>query len=269
MTALWQIFAIARTEFRFGLRRGWPVIGTAAVGLVVSAGTLYLAFLNMEDMSSKYAAEVGASALAMAWPAFQWLALGVLPIVTAPTIPADRQFGVDELLRSTPLAGSIYLAGKVLGVIAAMLLTATVALVLHILLHLALIGPINLALYLELTFLNGLPLLLWATTIGVLAASGLHSRRLAIFVGILVGVLGPYPWALAFRPPPELNFVPYTSLLSRQAASDFIFQRHNLLPWWVTPVTTGQIIQVYTLTFLTLLIVAFAARLWLRWKENF
>lgn len=269
MKTLWQIFAIARTEFRFGLRRGWPVVGTAAVGLVVSVSTLYLAFLNMEDMPRKYAAEVGASALAMAWPAFQWLALGVLPIVTAPTIPADRQFGVDELLRSTPLTGTIYLAGKVLGVIAAMLLTGAIAFTLHLLLHFVLIGPINFALYLELTLLNGLPLLLWASVIGVLVASALRTRRAAIFVGILVGALSPYPWALAFRPPPDVNYVPYTSMLSRQAASDFVFQRYDLLSPWVPQVTVAQVAQVFTLALLTFLIVAIAARLWLLQKESF
>jgi hypothetical protein len=117
---------------------------------------LFLA-VNAEDLSREYIADAGASALAMAWPAFQWLALGMLPIVTAPTIPADRQYGVDELLRSTPLTGSIYLAGKVLGVIAAMLLTGAAALTLHLVLHFAFIGPINSGLYAELILLNGLP----------------------------------------------------------------------------------------------------------------
>jgi hypothetical protein len=66
-----------------------------------------------------------------------------------------------------------------------------------------------------------------------------------------------------------VNFVPHTSLLSRQAASDFVFQRHGLLPWWVPPVTGEQVAQVFALALLTLLAVAILARLWLWWKEDF
>lgn len=270
MKRLWQVFAIARTEFRFGLRRGWPVVGTAAVGLVASAGTLYLAVRNMEGLPREYAAGAGASALAMSWPAFQWLALVVLPMVTAPAIPSDRQFGVDELLRSAPLTGGVYLVGKVLGVIAAVLLTGAAALALHLGLHWVLVGPVNAGLYLELILLNGLPLLLWAPALGVLAASGLRTRRAAIFVGILVGLLGPYPWALAFRPPADLGpFEGRASLLSRQAASDFVLQRYELLPGWIPPVTGVQVAQVLVTALLALLAVAILARLWLVWKENF
>ena len=270
MRTLWQMAAVVRTELRFGLRRGFPVIGTAAVGLVVSAGTLYLVFMNMEGMPRDYAAKAGAGALAMAWPAFQWLALGVLPIVSAPTIPSDRLFGVDELLRSLPLSGGIYLAGKVLGVLAVVLLTGAVTLTLHVLLHLALAGPLNPGLYLELTLVAGLPLLLWAPTVGVLAASGLRTRRTAIIMGILTGIAGPPVWALALRPPtgqPSFS-VETTSLLSRQAASDFVLGRRGLLPPWVPPVTAGEVAQVFAVAFLALFVLAIVARLWLWRKEN-
>jgi ABC-type multidrug transport system permease subunit len=270
MNAFWQMFAVAHAEFRFGLRRGGPVVGTAAVGLVVGAGTLYLTFMNAEGMPRAYAASAGASALAMVWPAFQWLALGVLPIVCAPAIPSDRQFGVDELLHSTPLTGGIYLAGKVLGVVATVLLTGTLVLMLHLGLHWALIGPINSGLYFELTLLNGLPLLLWASAMGVLAASGLRTRRTAIFIGILVGILSPYPWALAFRPPSDLrSFQGTASMLSRQPISDFVFQRYDLLPPWVSPVTSQQVFGIFFVALLTLIVVAVAARLRLLRQDNF
>jgi hypothetical protein len=270
MRALRQIAAIARTELCFGLRRGWPVVGTAVIGLVVSASTLWLAFMNMEGLPRRYAAEISAGALAMAWPAFQWLGLGVLPIVTAPAIPSDRQFGVDELLRSLPLTGTIYLAGKVLGTMTAVLLTGAATLALHLGLHLALIGPFDPSLYLELTVLSALPLLIWAPAVGVLAACGLRTRRAAIFVGVLVGMAGPLCWSLAFRPPADLG--PYAgtaSLLSRQPVSDFVLGRYGLLPAYVLPATNGEVVQVLVVAQLVLLVVAVAARLRLYWKENF
>jgi hypothetical protein len=270
MKAFWQMLTVARTELRFGLRRGWPVIGTAAAGLVVSAGTLYVAFMNAEGMPRAYAASAGASALEMVWPVFQWLALGVLPIVCAPAVPSDRQFGVDEVLHSTPLTGGVYLAGKVLGVMATVLLTGAAILILHLGVHWALVGPFNIGLYLELILLNGLPLLVWASAMGVLAASGLRTRRTAILVGIVVGFLSPYLWALAFRPASDLSpFQGTSSLLSRQPASDFVFQRYDLLPPWVSPVTSGQVLGVFLAALLALLIVAVAARFQLLRRDNF
>jgi hypothetical protein len=270
MRTVWRIFAVARTEFRFGLRRGWPVVGTVAVGVSVSLGVLYLGLMNLEGWSRDDAPEVGASALAMVWPVFQWLALGVMPIVAAPSIPSDRQFGVDELLHSTPLTGGAYLAGKVLGVEAAVLLTGAVIATLHLVLHWMLIGSFNLGLYVEIILLNGLPLLVWASAIGVLGAAGMRTRRAAIFIGILIGFASPYPWALTFRPPADMGpFQGTASLLSRQVASDFVFQRYQLLPDWVQPVSVNMVLQVYAMALLILLGVAALSRLWLAWKENF
>ncbi len=271
MKALRQVTAIVRTELRFGLRRGWPVVGTAVIGLTVSAGTLYLAFLNMEGLPHRYTAESGAMALAMVWPAFQWLALGVLPMVSAPAIPSDRQFGVDELLRSLPLTASTYLAGKVLGTVAAVLLTGTAMLALHVILHLAFIGPLRADLYVELILLSALPLLIWAPAIGVLAACGLRTRRRAILVGMLLAVVGPPFWSLGLRPPAGRDsfFVEHTSLLSRQPISDFVLGRHGLLPGWVPQVTGGEVVRALAGALLVLLITSLLARLWLHWRENF
>ena len=268
MNMLWQMAAIARTELRFGLRRGWPVVGTAVVGLVVSTGILYMTFLDMEGMPRSYAAQDGAMMLAMVWPAFQWLALGVLPIVAAPAIPADRQFGVAELLRSLPLSGGIYLAGKVLGTVAAVLLTGATVLTLHVLLHLALVGQLNPGLYLELTLLSALPLLVWAPAAGGLAACSVRTRRAAIFIGALVSLAGPLCWGLAFRA--NLRpFVGTASQLSRQVASDFVLGRYGLHPSWVPPVTGQEVARGLLVALLELLAVGIFARLWLWWKENF
>ncbi len=265
-----RIMAIARTELRFGLRRGWPVVGTAAVGLVVTAGTLYLAFMNAQGMPREFAADAGARALAMAWPTFEWLALVILPIVTTQTIPSDRQLGVDELLRSQPLTGGLYLAGKVLGMFTAVLLTGMVVATVHVLLHLLLVGPIHSAFYLEMSLFSALPLLIWASAIGVLTGCALRTRRAAILMGILVGLAGPPSWALAFRSPPDLPlFVPHISLLSRQAASDFVMQRYGIAPSWVPLVTVGELAQTYVVGLMVLFVVTVAARLWLLVKENF
>jgi len=275
MKVLRQVMAIARTEFRFGLRRGWPVVGTAAVGLVVSASTLWLAFMNMEGFSRKYAADTGARALAMIWPAFPMLVLGVLPIVTAPAIPADRQLGVDELLRSLPLTGGVYLLGKVCGTLAAVLLTGVVALMLHLGVHWVLLGPINASLYLELMLLSGLPLLSWASTMGVVTACGMRTRRNAILVGLAMWLLGPLAWGL-FAPPPSPMFValnPFAAwgnqVVTHQPMSDFVFARYDLLnPLYSAPMAWHVVLSLLTALLVVLAAVGLA-RLWLLQKENF
>ena len=144
MKTLQQIFSIARTEFRFGLRRGAPVVVTAVLGLILGAGILMnignnvqMADPYMEQYTPEQVAKLAQNGITadiyrslsqgefadltaidttQTW-FFLYLALLFLPVATAGTIPADRQFGVLELLRSMPLGGNIYLFGKILGVI--------------------------------------------------------------------------------------------------------------------------------------------------------
>jgi hypothetical protein len=52
MKKLRQIFAIARTEFRFGLRRGALVVAPATIGLIVGAGILLMPLMNLEGLAS-------------------------------------------------------------------------------------------------------------------------------------------------------------------------------------------------------------------------
>ena len=147
----------------------------------------------------------------MAWPGFLWLALVVLPLVCASAIPSDRQYKVQELLASTPITGWSYLAGKILGTWAVIAVFGLLALLVHIGLLTALVGPIDWPLYIQLTLLCGLPLTFWSSAMGVLAGSGLRSRRLAHLTGLLVGLLSIVPSGLAFRDPVNLDriFVPF------------------------------------------------------------
>ena len=238
--------------------------------LVVSAATLYVTFLQMQGMPRSYAAQDGAMILAMVWPVFQWLALGVLPIIAAPAIPTDRLFGVDDLLRSLPLGGGAYLAGKLLGTVTGVLLTGGAALSLHVLLHLTLLGPLDPGLYLELTLLSALPLLVWSPAMGVLAACGLRTRRTAVFVGVLVALVSPMCWGLAFRGPEGYgSFRGIASQLSRQVASDYVLGRYGLHPSWMPPVTGQEVARGLLAALFQLLVVGVVARLWLWWKENF
>ena len=278
MRTVWQVIAIARTELRFGLRRGWPVIGTVAVGGFIGVFTLSIASANMEGLPHSYAADAGARALGMIWPAFPMLALILLPMVSAVAIPMDRQLGVQELLRSLPMCGGIYLTGKVMGTLAAVLLTGAVVLTLHLILHLALIGPFDPGLYLELTLLSGLPLLLWAPAMGVFGGIASRTRRSSVFAGLLSGVFGLVVWGLfnsplspSFQSFVDFNSVAYWSnhIMGHQVISDFVLARHNLLASWISAPTEWHLLMSLSMALILLLLAAALARLWLLQKENF
>jgi hypothetical protein len=272
MINLARIGAVAYTEFRFCLRRGGPIVGMAAAGLVLTAVTLYIGMKNSEGLPS-YATRAGANALAMSWPAFEVLVLGLLPIVSAPAIPLDRQFGVFELLRSLPLTGGVYLIGKVLGTVAAVLGTGLLVLAVHIVLHMVMIGSPQVDLYLKITFFSGLPIVLWATTVGVLAGTCLRTRMTAVLTGVLVGIAGLLIWYASswFNPATGRSLVEPASPSAHQAISKFIFQLYGLVPpyGFHDPNVGSQALQSMIIPVLALLGAAIAARLWLLWKEDF
>lgn len=283
MIPLFQILGIARTEFRFGVRRGGPVVGILATSLVASGAILFLTYA--ENKSNQLLGEVayrsnGDAFVAMSWPGFLWLALAVLPLVCAAAIPADRQYRVQELLTSTPITAWRYLAGKILGTWAVIVSFGLLALLIHLGLLSALVGPINWPLYLQLTLLSGLPLALWSSALGVLVGSGLRSRRLAHLAGLLAGLLSVIPSGLAFRDP--IQRVVYSSrysqtvtmgsteLLTHQAGSDYVFQQFHLnMLDWIPAVTPTQVVLFLTSALVVLAVLFALSQAWLAWKENF
>jgi ABC-type transport system involved in multi-copper enzyme maturation permease subunit len=285
MSAIYQILGIARTEFRFGLRRGGPIVGILATSLIASGAILFLTFA--ENKSNQLLGEStyisnGDNFVAMSWPGFLWLALVVLPLVCASAIPSDRQYKIQELLTSTPITGWSYLAGKILGIWAVIASFGLLALLVHIGLLTALVGPIDWPLYIQLTLLCGLPLTFWSSAMGVLAGSGLRSRRLAHITGLLVGLVSIVPSGLAFRDP--VNLAVYSSrtslpitplmgsmdLLTHQATSDYVFQQYHLtMQDWISPVTQTQVVLFLASAILVLAAGFALSRAWLAWKENF
>lgn len=284
LKSIYKILGIARTEFRFGLRRGGPVVGILASSLVASGAILFLTFTEKNDnlaLGGEYFGN-GDAFVSMSWPGFLWIALVVLPLVCASAIPSERQYKMQELLASTPITGWSYLAGKILGTWAVIAMFGLLALLLHLGLLTALVGPINWPLYIQLTLLCGLPLTFWSSAMGVLVGSGLRSRRLAHLAGLLVGLLSIIPSGLAFRDP--ANVVVYSSrfsqpmtpmmksmnLLTHQATSDYVFQQYHLtMPELIPPVTQIQVVLFLVSAFLVLAAGFALSRAWLAWKENF
>lgn len=293
MKTIRQILVIAWTEFRFGFRRVGPVAVMALIGLSVSAGIIIMAasmYLTNKEYSQTYErlrhdpalreslAAKGVTfeslplpskmmeitldgGLADGWMPFPLLAFILLPMVAAPTLPADHQFGVAELIRSTPISGSIYLAGKVLGVITNALLTAVAGLLLYSAVTLVMyrIFPLTKTV-LELTLLDGLPVVVGISTLGVLIGTPLRRRNSAILVGLVSGVLSLVVWML---PSKEIGYI-------FDLAAYSVFQRNYLgMGEGFPPIASSAIVTMYGSAFIVLTLVAVLARLWLKWKENF
>ncbi len=314
MKTLHQILAIAHTEFRFGFRRGAPVAVTALIGLIVTAGIMLTPLINMSQWALKtnmtpeqvenwtsygftiaqYApflrsalSDLFVFSTLMAWLLI-FLALLLLPMATSASIPADRQFGVSELLHTTPINGFIYLAGKILGMLATVLLIGTFMLVLFFAVtEVVLFSSLRYGLsasasifLIRIALMDGLPMFVFGTTIGVLVGIFFRTRRAAIFPGFLAGVASLFSWAYAFRAPAEGFFgmtdIAYFYLLQNYHSPALALesrlggQEFNMFNIAGAPhVGIGQITLMYVTVIAVLAILASLARLWLQWKENF
>jgi len=317
MKTLWQIFAIARTEFRFGLRRGAPVVVTALIGLIVGWAILLTPIDNLPN-SSRYdefspeqvdrmlemgitetvyqsmnrdtITDMAASSTVDGW-FLMFLALLLLPIATAGIIPADRQFGMLELLRSTPITATTYLAGKILGTLGIVFFIAIFPLLIFfivlegILLNTYQAGvPLYLiSFYIKLSIMDGIPLLACGAIIGILSGVTLRTRRAALFPGLLAGMACFYGWIKLFQTPglfvntldkaAVYVFQGYQSI--SQASWDKILGPQvppfemSLLGADAPVIGIGQVLLMYAVILVILAGLTALARLWLHKKENF
>jgi hypothetical protein len=315
MKTVRQILVIARTEFRFAFRRGGPVAVITIIGLLISAGILVGPLTSLSTwaansiMTPEKIVKLASFGLTVAeWAKFlrdamsdmfvgstmlAWfgifLALLLLPIATSSSIPADRQFGVSELLRSTPITGFDYLAGKVLGILASVLLIGMLMLALffavtEIVLFSAFHYGLSLTaslFFIKLSLLDGLPILVWGTAVGMLVGVFFRTRRAAIFPGMLAGGASLVGWAYAFRAPTHGIFGGMTDLahyyLVQNYHSSAIALESRLGGQDVnmfniagaSHVGIGQLALMYLVVIAALAILVTLARLWLQWKENF
>jgi hypothetical protein len=301
----------------FGLARlcGAPVAVTALIGLLVGAGIAVAPFTNLsmwtinQNMTPEQVQNWTAFGVTvdeyvpfmrsavgdtfvfstmLAWLLI-FLALLLLPMTTAMSIPADRKFGVSELLRSAPITGSGYLAGKFLGMLAAVLLVgglmvalffAIVEIILFSVLHFGLSAGVCLFL-ISLALLDGVPMLACATAVGVLVGTFFRTRRAAILPGMLAGGASLVCWANAFRAPAPGISIGMTDRIYYYLVQNYHSPAMDLMTRiyghdpdlfglaGTPPVSIGQIALMYLTLIAALAVLACLARLWLQWKENF
>jgi hypothetical protein len=290
VNTLRQIIAIARTEFRFGLRRGGPVVPMVLIGLVIDVSVVWMTIggVNAFKWNMNYnfysdpakmqklqaagihlptlideADLINTESLIGSWSYFYILTFLLLVSAVAPTIPADRQFGVMEILRSLPISGGRYLAGKILGVLAVAGTVAAVPLIAYFFIPLILVGAVSIKLLALLILMDGIPVLLGAVSLGVQSGVLFGKRTLAAAFGFVAGIIGLVGIILTSKANPYMggDFVtPAAAYISRITDTSGM------------PLPQGSVHELgmyYGGALIFLVLLGILARSWLKWKENF
>jgi ABC-type transport system involved in multi-copper enzyme maturation permease subunit len=319
MKNILQILEIAWAEFRFGLKRGAPVVTTLLIGLILGAGLLLGPLSNLsiakdnftsigsdpvrmqklaglgftlDSFRKNYAESMGEMtvlSLPLAWPILMMSVFLFLPAAAAASIPADRKFGVAELLHSLPITGGTYLAGKTLGFLAAVILCGclTLGLFLAVLEGFLLanfgagLPPGLIWFYIKFSLFDVLPLILWAVMIGTLVSIPFRSRRAAVFPGLLAGIVSGIFWLPIFNtgfkvwPATQLDLNAYYLIQNyHSTALDALARATGAAQYFLfgpdAPVVgIGRVISRAALLVGSLLVAGTLGRFWMYWKENF
>jgi hypothetical protein len=260
---LHQILGIARMEIKFGLRRGFPVLGMILVSGLSSIVVYYSIY---SGANSVYGDVTQVSSLGRGWTAFVALAPIVLPLVTILSIPSDRDFKVFSWLFSQPIDGAIYVLGKVLGMLAVVLGSWAAMTILHMIIYWIWIGSFAPGNDLLLMLVGGLPLVVWSTCLGVLAGGWLRSRREAIVTGVLLGLANMLWLNLLLPsliekvvpvPPLPAGTIIFGSGFLLNSVTNYPLLLIGMLPEFYPQPSALEFALVYGVTYLILILAAF------------
>lgn len=179
-----QISRVAYYEFRMHWRERSLLVVMLAIGVMNVISILLMASNAIPlgiDMHRAIAALLAA-------PISVALSI-LLPIIVSGTIPKDEQWGVRELFDTLPMSPGVYLAGKVLGLWAGVLVGLLVLAVVVGVLYRAIVGSFDLLLYIEMWLLVGVSLVVLNGTLGVLVPAGQPNRRRAVVLMVVVFTL--------------------------------------------------------------------------------
>jgi hypothetical protein len=130
--------------------------------------------------------------------------------------------------------------------------------------------------FVKFALMDGLPVLGWGLTIGILAGSVFRSRLAAVFPGLVAGILSIFFWLAALSVPSvQLDAATYFLLQNYHSAALDIMDKATgstpppLFGAEAPIIGIGRVIMMYLVIAVTLFILAGLARLWLKWKENF
>ena len=260
-TKLSQLFGIIRYEMRLQ----WARRSLLIVGICFALITLM--FLAMTASSANDLPDLTADATTFGLifaisPASLLLMLLALPPVVAEAIAKDQQLGMAELRDALPISPSLYLAGKVLGVLACILLMMLTVATLLWIASLFVLGAVDLGAYAQVWLTAIIPAGLFVAALSVLLASRQPNRKRAAMIGGLIAIYAMltmpiavsnnYDWLQAIFPAAWLSLVLKASFTFAAASSDLpeaIFQ-FSTIPdkfiWQTITAAVAQILVVWT-----------------------
>lgn len=247
---LYQIAAVARTEFRVQWRRRALLVMTLAMLVVSGIATLLL--YNEVSLRDKIAMDNDVSTSTVVSltliPMGAVLAL-VMPFVMADVVPKDCQLGVRELLDTTPLPSNVYLAGKVLGALLSVFSSVTVIFFITGVLWRIFVASYQVSEMIEAWLVGALLTAVINIGLIVLLAATQPNAQRAVLVAIVVFAL--IPGILGFEPTGDLReslnplrpgiFFHYTDIVTPDADQMAVVatgvRDSNLLPVSTTAIT--------------------------------
>ncbi|HEX2908190.1 MAG TPA: hypothetical protein VHO69_15070 [Phototrophicaceae bacterium] len=196
MNRLWraQLLGVARYELRM-FWRGPTLAVLLLMILMLTAAMALIVGVSRDNemiqtaMPSWVSDQIGSLVAGASWAAVCLVLVFFLPVFAADLIPKDRQLGIQDLLDSTPLPGSAYLGGKLLGLWAGVLLGLAVILGPVVLLFRFAFGEFNPRFLFETWAVGAVALVILNGGLGVLLPFALTTRRQAVTVTIIVLVV--------------------------------------------------------------------------------
>jgi ABC-type transport system involved in multi-copper enzyme maturation permease subunit len=185
-TQLSQILGIMRYEMRLQwARRSLLIVGVFFAIITMLFLILITQSADPSQMSRK---AVTFSLIFSVSPVCLLLMQLSLPPIVAESIAKDQQFGMNELRDSLPITSGLYLAGKMLGIVAIVMVMMLAIAVFLMIVSLFVLGPLDVGVYLRIWLLGIIPSGLALSMISVLIASRQPNRKRATMVGSLVTV---------------------------------------------------------------------------------
>lgn len=186
-----QLLGIITYEIKLQWRRGSLAAFALLLLAVLIGGTYFMPITAARDLpdpdlaalmeraSNTYLVALGA------YPMAALLLICTLPVLVSGTIPSDRQCGVEPLLAALPVSRGVYLAGKLLAMLALLLAGLLLAFGLHGLSGRLLYGAYDVGEVIHVWLVGVLPLALFVGGMSVLLAANQPGRRRAALVGLL------------------------------------------------------------------------------------
>ncbi|MEQ8674278.1 MAG: hypothetical protein RLP44_11085 [Aggregatilineales bacterium] len=261
-----QIWGMAKYEFKMHWRRRALLVLTLSMILILVAPIFLSGDLtnltNVDGVSEENVEKaLSLSVAIVTWFPLSSVLIFILPVALADTIPLDKQYNVDELLRTTPLTPAVYLWGKLIGTWLATLSSVFIVMIIATIAWISQVGKFDYVLYAEIWLVNAFSITILNGSLGVLLAVGQPNRRRAIVV--VIGLFALLVFVLGF------DFGEYWNLASPA--------RMPMLTYFIpiegqeeliTTVFNRQVMLSILMGFVELLIIWLAAWGWLKYQDN-